>query len=128
MPELTQELENLPPLPTVTLSDNDLSDWMSPEACLDRRKRILDVLALEIALEKRDFERWHERFAEKDAAAVQAARNGDLDNERPDLIIECQEAENSMDSCLTFISALSATYAMMLETFPVGFEPFPPQT
>lgn len=128
MPELTQELEDLPPLPTVTLSDRDLDHWMSPEACLDRRKRILDVLALEIALEKRDFERWRERFAEKDAAAVAAARNGDLDNERPDLIIECQEAENSMDSCLTFVSALSATYAMMLETFPVGYEPFPPQT
>lgn len=128
MPELTQELEDLPPLPTVTLSDDDLNNWMSPEACLDRRKRILDVLALEIALEKRDFERWRERFAEKDAAAVAAARNGDLDNERPDLIIECKEAEDAMDNCLNFVSALSTTYAMMLETFPVGYEPFPPQT
>lgn len=127
MPELTQELEDLPPLPEVKLSNDDLDTWLTPEACMDRRKRILDVIALEIALEKRDFERWHARFAEKDREAVRHASNGDLDGERADLIIECREAENAMDNCLNFVSALSQTYTMMLETFPVGFEPFPPQ-
>ncbi len=110
---------NLPPLPALTLNEAELSQWLTQEACIERRNKILDALLLELALEKADWERIEKRYSEKDELRMQKLRAGDPKDECADLSLELQDDEDYMETTFSYIEQLSTTIEAMTLTIPL---------
>lgn len=122
-----QDYENMEfDLPVVKLTDAELSEYLTQDACTWRRKMIMDAILLEMALERADYIRIHHRHTEKANKILESKAVVDQFGSSPTLshgtIIEMEmeqlDDEEAMESTMSFADALRDAAVALSGTFP----------